>query len=487
MATSFLAAMEATVVSTAMPTVVASLGGIERFSWVFTAYMLTSTVLLPIWGKLADLYGRRRVLIGSIVSFLLGSALAGLARSIDQLIVFRALQGLGAGGLVPLGMTVIGDLYTPTQRARMQATLSSVWGFASLLGPLVGGLLTDQWSWRWVFFINLPIGALAVLLIQLAMRRKEPVPQERSIDVIGAMTLCAAATFFLVALTEWGANGLAGRLWIPAAFLIALVLALLFLAIERRATDPLIPLSLVSHRRIRWPLACAAFAGMAMFGTVSFIPMFAQGVLHTTATGAGMTLAPFIFLWVVTSIVAGRLVTNYSVRRLVVTGFAIVLVGFVILSQLDARSSLLVLRLDMAILGCGMGLSMLCLLLIIQTVAPRRQLGIATSLNVFARSLGGVVGVAILGAVLAATLRGEAAAGRFDIEQANALLLGGPESSTTTTTVLAEGLHRLFLASGILAAINVVIATRLPSRSLSQLEAEHRLTPAALETPAIAS
>jgi MFS family permease len=225
-------------------------------------------------------------------------------------------------------------------------------------------------------------------------------------------------------------------------------------------------------------LACAGLAGTAMFGTVSFIPMFSQGVLGSTATGAGMALAPFIFTWVLTSILAARLVTRFAVRNLVVTGFAIVLLGFVVLARIDAQSSSALLRIDMAVLGCGMGMSMLCILLVIQTVAPRRQLGVATSLNVFARSLGGAVGVAVLGAVLAATLRAEAASGDFDLAQVNALLLRGGEAIASgneqAAEVLAQGLHRLFVAAGVLAAVNVLLATRLPARSLSELEHEHR-------------
>ena len=477
--TNFLAAMEATVVSTAMPTVISSLGGIERFSWVFSAYILTSTVVLPIWGKLADVYGRRRFLQLALGLFLLGSAIAGAARNLDQLIVARAIQGLGAGGLLPLGMTILGDLYTPTQRARMQARFSSVWGVASVIGPLLGGYLTDQLSWRWVFFVNLPIGVVAAALIHRYLREQARTASRR-IDTAGALTLAASASLLLVGLNEAGDVGLAA----PAAWGLLLAAAsmfALFVACERRAEDPIVPPALLRAREIRWPLICATSAGMSLFGAISFIPMYIQGSTGSTATQAGFALSPLLLCWVLASIVTGRLLAVVAVRTLAIVGFTMVVAGFALLLTFDAATPRGYLYADMAVLGGGMGLAMLCLLLAIQTVAPRENLGVATSLMVFCRSLGGAVGVAFLGAVLTAAL--QLRLGRLGLEPSavNALLdlEAGPAAhalSPEMRTAFEASLSSAFAAAGAIALLTVLAATRLPHRNLSELERLHTVT-----------
>lgn len=474
--TNFLAAMEATVVSTAMPTVISALGGIERFSWVFSAYILTSTVVLPVWGKLADVYGRRRFLQLALGLFLLGSALAGAARDLDQLIVARAIQGLGAGGLLPLGMTILGDLYSPTQRARMQARFSSVWAVASVLGPLLGGYLTDQLSWRWVFLVNLPIGAIAAALIHLYLREQAPAGA-KNIDVAGALTLAASTSLLLLGLNEAGTSGLAS----PAAWALlgaAVATFALFVACERRAVDPIVPPELVRAREILWPLICATLAGMSLFGAISFIPMYLQGSTGSTATQAGLALTPLLLCWVLASILTGRLVSFVPVRTLALIGFSLVLTGFVVLLSFGTETHRGWLYADMAVLGGGMGLAMLCLLLVIQTVAPARNLGVATSLMVFCRSLGGAVGVAILGAVLTAELRRRLATLGLGSEVVNDLL--GLERGSVAPQLAPEVRHAFeaslgnsFAAAGAIALLTVVAATRLPRHNLSELERRH--------------
>ena len=478
MTASFLSAMEATVVSTAMPTVISSLGGIDRYSWVFSAYILTSTVTLPLWGRFSDQFGRRRLILLAIVVFLVGSTAAGLARSIDWLIAARAFQGLGAGGLMPLGMAVIGDLYTPTQRARMQALFSSVWGIASLVGPLAGGLLTDHLSWRWVFFINLPIGLVAALLIYAALvdraRHERPV-----IDWLGAGTLAAGASLLLLAMTELGSRGLGGGLLGPALLVAAVVVTLWFVRTEARARSPLVPLGLLAMPTMRWPLIAAGLAGMAMFGAISFIPMFVQGVLGTTATGAGMALSPFIFAWVATSVLTGRLIATVPVRRLCLCGFSLVVAGFVFLLRVGPRTPRSFLLADMTLMGAGMGLSMLCLLIVIQTVSPREYLGLSTSLNIFFRSLGGAIGVALLGALLTAGLRRDLAGSGIDFDDANALLdpvlreTLSPSELASMGEALSSGLHALFVGACVVSVLALLAATRLPDQNLQELEAAH--------------
>jgi EmrB/QacA subfamily drug resistance transporter len=269
----FLGALESTVVGTAMPTVIASLGGLHIYSWVFSAYILTSTVTVPLWGRLSDLYGRKRFILLGIAIFLIGSALSGAATSMGQLVLFRALQGLGAGALLPLGMTIIGEIYSLEKRARMQGLFSGVWGLASIIGPLIGGFITDHLSWRWVFYINIPFGIAAALLIGLALVEPRDHRKSVSIDYAGAITLTLLVTLLLVTLgqQDWGTPLKLGLLGVCA------LLVLVFLAVERRASEPIVPLSLFRHRIFSVSSANGFFVGMAMFGSLSFIRSSSKG------------------------------------------------------------------------------------------------------------------------------------------------------------------------------------------------------------------
>jgi EmrB/QacA subfamily drug resistance transporter len=400
----FLAALEATVVSTAMPTVIASLGGLSHYSWVFSAYLITSTVTVPVWGKLSDLYGRRLFYQLGIGIFLVGSVLSGVSTSMTQLIAFRALQGLGAGALVPLGLTIIGDLYTLKERARVQALFSGVWGLASVVGPIVGGFITDQLSWRWVFYLNVPFGLAAALILGLAL--KEPKRHERpSIDYAGAATLTATITLLMLALVEGGTSiatlTTARNLSLIAG---AAALAVLFVIIERRARDPIVPFELFGNRVVAVAVATGFLAGVAMFGAITFVPLFAQGALGSSATEAGSLLMPLMLSWVSLSIVGGRLLLKIGYRPTSIAGFVLLTVGMALLSMFGRDSQRVWLYVDLVMIGAGLGLTMLTLLIAVQQSVPRAQLGIATSLNQFSRSIGGAVGVAVMGAVLSAGL-----------------------------------------------------------------------------------
>lgn len=400
----FLAALEATVVSTAMPTVIASLGGLNHYSWVFSAYLITSTVTVPVWGKLSDLYGRRLFYQLGIAIFLVGSVLSGMSTSMTQLIAFRALQGLGAGALIPLGLTIIGDIYTVEERARMQALFSGVWGLASVVGPFVGGIITDRLSWRWVFYINVPVGLAAALIIGLALT--EPKRHERpAIDYAGAATLMAAITLLMLALVEGGAS--AGTLLAPrnlALFGGAGVLCALFVWIEGRAKDPMVPFKLFRNRVVAVSVGAGFLAGVSMFGAITFVPLFAQGALGATATEAGSFLMPLMLSWVSLSVVGGRLLLRVGYRPTSIAGFVILTVGFALLSMYGRETPRVWLYLDLIMIGAGLGMTMLTLLIAVQQAVPRTQLGIATSLNQFSRSIGGAVGVAVMGTVLSAGL-----------------------------------------------------------------------------------
>ncbi len=400
----FLAALEATVVSTAMPTVIASLGGLSHYSWVFSAYLITSTVTVPVWGKLSDLYGRRLFYQLGIAIFLLGSVLSGVSTSMPQLIAFRALQGLGAGALVPLGLTIIGDIYTIKERARIQALFSGVWGLASIVGPIVGGFITDQLSWRWVFYLNVPFGLAAALILGLAL--KEPKRTERpAIDYAGAATLTAAITLLMLALVEGGTSF--ATLVAPRNLALlagATVLAILFVLIERRARDPIVPFQLFGNRVVSVAVATGFLAGVAMFGAITFVPLFAQGALGSSATEAGSLLMPLMLSWVSMSVIGGRLLLKIGYRPTSIAGFILLTLGMTLLSMFQRTSPRLWLYVDLVMIGAGLGLTMLTLLIAVQQAVPRTQLGIATSLNQFSRSIGGAFGVAVMGAVLSAGL-----------------------------------------------------------------------------------
>ncbi len=394
-----LAALEATVVGTAMPTIVAALGGLAHYSWVFSAYLLTSTVTVPVWGKLSDLFGRRRLFQIGVAVFLIGSAACGLAQTMTQLILARAFQGLGAGALVPLAMTIIGDIFTLEERAKMQGFFSGVWGISSVFGPLVGGFITDQLSWRWVFLLNLPVGIAAAIIIGVAL--KEPPRHEApSIDYLGATVLTLAVTILLLVL---GATTIVTP---RNLVLIALVIGALFwfIHIERRAKDPMVPLGLFRNRVVAVAVGVGFLAGIAMFAAITFVPLLAQGVLGATATEAGSFLTPLMLSWVTVSIIGGRLLLRFGTRILVVVGLVLMCGGFAALATFTRTTPRMLMVFELILIGSGLGLVMLTLLIASQHSVPREQLGITTSLNQFSRSIGGALGVAILGAMLAAGL-----------------------------------------------------------------------------------
>lgn len=475
----FLAALEATVVGTAMPTVIASLGGLSHYSWVFSAYLITSTITVPVWGKLSDLYGRRLLYQLGIAVFLLGSVLSGMSTTMTQLIVFRAVQGLGAGALVPLAMTIIGDVYTVEERARMQAFFSGVWGIASVAGPIVGGFLTDQLSWRWVFFINVPFGIIAAVIMQLAL--KEPKRHGRpSIDYAGALLLMGSITLLMLALVEGGAT-LAefASARNVGLLVVAGLLGAVFIYVERRARDPIVPLELFHNRVVAVSVTVGLLAGVSMFGVISFVPLFAQGALGSTATEAGSLLTPLMLSWVGLSIVGGRLLLKVGYRPTTLAGLFLLTLGFALLSSYQRTTPRVWLYVDLVLIGSGLGLTMLTLLIAVQQSVGRAQLGIATSLNQFSRSIGGAVGVAIMGAVLSAGLashlQGYARAGGLTPERAaelasnpNALIEPQaraalqPEVLDELQEALASSIQTVFWTGTALAGLALLVAFRLP-------------------------
>lgn len=482
----FLAALEATVVSTAMPTVISSLGGLSHYSWVFSAYLITSTVTVPVWGKLSDLYGRRLFYQLGIAIFIVGSVLSGMSTTMTQLIAFRAIQGLGAGALIPLGMTIIGDVYTLRERTRMQALFSGVWGLSSVVGPVAGGFITDQLSWRWVFYINIPFGLIAALIMGIAL--KEPRRTERpTIDYAGAATLMAAITLLMLALVEGGAS--LRTLTSPrnlALFAGAAALTVLFIWIERRARDPIVPFELFKNRVVAVSVLAGFLAGVAMFGAITFVPLFAQGALGATATEAGSLLTPLMLSWVGLSIIGGRLLLKVGYRPTSIVGFALLTLGFVLLSNFQRTTPRVWLYVELVMIGAGLGLTMLTLLIAVQQAVERTQLGIATSLNQFSRSIGGAVGVAVMGAVLSAGLSAHLGefARRGDPSltpqraaelsaNPNALIEPQARASLPPTVLaalqdsLAAAIHNVFWLATVLAGLALVVSFWLPRKGAS--------------------
>jgi EmrB/QacA subfamily drug resistance transporter len=397
----FLAAMESTVVSTAMPRVVASLGGIEMYSWVFSGFLLTSTVTMPVWGRLSDLLGRRRVFLGGLTLCLAGSALSGLAQTMAQLIAFRMLQGLGAGSLMTIGMTIIGELFRLERRAKMQGYISGVWGVASLCGPLIGGLLTDHASWRWVFYINLPFGAVAMTLIAAGLRDQPRNGQRPVIDYAGLGLFTVGVSGLLIGALEAGrvARWTGADVLVPLALAVAALAA--FAAVERRAAEPIVPLRLFGIRMVLAASVTGFLAGMAMFGAISFVPLFLQSVSGMSATAAGVVLIPFVLGWVAMSIVSARLVLRIGYRSVVAAGMVCLTLAFLLLSRWSASLTQGIAMRDALLGGVGMGLTMVPMLIAVQSAVARPDLGAATSMLQFFRTLGGAIGLSVMGTVMA--------------------------------------------------------------------------------------
>jgi EmrB/QacA subfamily drug resistance transporter len=395
----FLAAMESTVVATAMPRVVESLGGVNIYSWVFSGFLLTSTVTMPLWGRLSDLFGRRPVYLSGLIVFLLGSALSGLAQNMAQLIVFRMLQGLGAGSLMTLGMTIIGELFGLEQRARMQGYVSGMWGVASLLGPLLGGLLTDLGSWRLVFYVNLPFGAVAIVLLAGALT--DVVERRRhAFDWVGVALFTAGISALLFGVVEAGRVGAWTGRDVVGPLGLAVVALAAFVPVERHAREPIVPFRLFRHRTVLAAGVNGFLSGMAMFGAISFVPLFLQHVTGMSATAAGFVLMPFVLGWVAMSIFSARLVLRVGYRTPVAAGMTCLTIAFVLLARWSTGLTQAIAMRDALIGGIGMGLAFVPMLLAAQSAVARTDLGAATSLTQFLRTIGGAVGLSVMGAVM---------------------------------------------------------------------------------------
>ncbi|HEX8245870.1 MAG TPA: MDR family MFS transporter [Longimicrobium sp.] len=399
-----LAALDSTIVATALPTIVGELGGIGHLSWVVTAYLLAQTVVTPLYGKLGDLYGRKRVLQSAVVIFLLGSALCGLARSLETLIAFRALQGLGGGGLMVSSMAAVGDVIPPRERGRYQGIFGGVFGLSSVAGPLIGGFFTSNLSWRWIFYINLPLGVVAMLVLAATLPAN-PERKKHRIDWPGAGAL-AAALSGIILLTDLGGTTYPwGSPQIVGLGIVSVVSLALFLWIERRAAEPVLPLRLFRNRIFSVSSGLGVVVGFAMFGSITYLPLFLQTVKGASPTASGLQLFPVMGGMLVTSIASGQLISRWGRYRVFpIVGTAVMSVGLFLLSRMHADTSLVTASLYMLVVGMGLGMVMQVLVLAVQNSVDYEDLGVATSGATLFRSIGGSLGTAVLGAVFASEL-----------------------------------------------------------------------------------
>jgi EmrB/QacA subfamily drug resistance transporter len=400
MVTLLLAALDQTIVATALPRIVSDLGGITQYSWVFTAYMLTSTVTVPLYGKLGDVYGRKNLFLFAIVVFLLGSALCGAATDMTQLVVFRAIQGIGAGGLFPLSLAVIGNIVPPRDRGRWQGLIGAVFAASSILGPAVGGFIVDNASWRWVFLVNLPVGGIALVVISITMPRRTP-QTAHPIDWLGAGVLAAGVASLLMGLVWGGKNYPWTSGHVIGALALAAVLLVAFAVIERRAREPILPFDILRNPIVAGSIACMALVGMAMFGTISYVPLFVQGVIGTSATSSGVVLTPLMLGAVTTSLLTGQLVSRTGRYRWnAILGPLVLATGMFLLWRMDVNTTNAQAARNMVIAGIGIGSMMQVFVLSVQNAVPRRHIGSATALTQFSRQMGATIGVTVMGAIV---------------------------------------------------------------------------------------
>jgi EmrB/QacA subfamily drug resistance transporter len=448
MVTLLLAALDQTIVATALPKIVSELGGITQYSWVFTAYMLGSTVTVPLYGKLGDVHGRKPLFIVAISIFLIGSALCGAAQNMVQLVIFRAIQGVGAGGLFPLTLAMVGMIIPPRDRGRYQGLIGSVFAGASIAGPLIGGFIVDNFSWRWIFYVNLPVGGLAMAVILVTMPRR-PYKQEHSIDWLGAGVLALGTTALLLGLVWGGRDYPWGSAPVDLALAASAVLLVVFALVERRVREPILPFDLLRNQTVAASVACMALVGAAMFGTISFVPLFVQGVIGTSATSSGVVLTPLILGAVTTSFISGQIVSRTGrYRPNTLIGPLLLGLGCVLLWQMDVHTTNGEAARNMVIAGIGLGMMMQIFVLSVQNSVPRRAMGSATALTQFSRSIGATLGVTLMGVIvnqrLPASVRAEGTA-IHRLPQAGRV-------------ILAQALRPAFLAAAILCVLVFVIS-----------------------------
>jgi EmrB/QacA subfamily drug resistance transporter len=481
MLATLLAALDQTIVATALPKIVSDLNGFEHLSWVVTAYLVTSTVTVPLYGKLSDLYGRRLLFLVAITIFLVGSALCGAAQSMGQLIAFRALQGIGAGGLIPLSQAAIADLFPPRERGRYQGYISGMWAIAAVAGPLLGGTLADHASWRWIFYINLPLGLIALTVVMRTMPKQSQIREHR-IDYLGAALLSGSIVAILLA-TVWGGTSFPWGSWqVIGTAGAGIVLGIAFGFWERRAPEPLLPLELFKIRIVSVSCAAGLVIGALLFAVTIYAPVFMQDVLGSSATNSGALLIPLSAGWVVSSVIVGQLVARTGRYRMwPIIGSTLVLIGFILLTTLGTGSTLATVSAYLVLVGIGMGVMYQIYVIASQNAVPMSQIGVVTGQLNFFRSMGGSFAVAGLGALLTARLGVELvkqlgrAGERIDpneVVRSGAAHVGGPLAGGVQTA-LSNSIHSVFLVCVPIAAVGLALAFALEEKPLRRHTGEH--------------
>ena len=464
----FMVAIEATIVSTAMPQIVGQLGGLTLYSWVFSAFLLTQTAATVIFGKLSDVYGRRNTMVTGIGIFIVGSIACGLARSMLALILFRLVQGVGAGAVQPIAQTIIGDLYDARERGRVQAALASVWASSAVLGPLVGAVIVAHVSWAWIFWINIPFGLGAMLCFTLYLHEGKR-QEERRIDIPGAVLFTISVGALMIALTESSSTH-TELAWSAAAIFV--VTAALFVWQERRAIEPLVSFALWARRPIAAANGAALLSGMALIGLTSFLPMFVQGVLQRPPIVAGLALTAVMFGWPCGATLAVRIYRRYGLRAILILGSLLLPLGASAFLVLQPGMSPLVAGGGSFVMGVGMGLFSSASIVMIQEITMWSQRGSATASNVFSRNLGSTLGAAAFGAVLNHGLQASTAFGPITSEQLQRVLESTDTSAASDALrgVLQAALHETFLAVFIVSLAAVAVASFVPYVPLGRTE-----------------
>ena len=448
-----LIAIDATILATAVPSIVNDLGGFAQFPWLFSIYLLAQAVSVPIFAKFTDLMGRKPIMLVGIGLFVLGSILCGIAWSMPALITFRALQGLGAGAVQPTAMTIIGDIYSVAERARVQGYVASVWALSSVVGPTLGGLFVDFLNWRWIFFVNVPLGALAAWWLFRRFHEKVVRKQHR-IDVVGAALLGVGSSLIILGLLEGGILWQWSSVLSITILTVGVLLMILFGVVERRAAEPILPSWLFRSRLLNSTNLAALGVGVLLIGLTSFIPLYAQGVLHTTALVAGFALAALTLGWPLAASMAGRIYLKIGFRRTALIGAVVTMIGSALLTLLSSHSSVWQVAATCFVIGMGLGLVASPTLIAAQAAVDWDRRGVVTGTFVFSRSMGSALGIAVFGAIANASLSRR---------------IGGHISSTASgipAGILEPALHKVFLAAAVTALLLAAAVLIMPSRSV---------------------
>ncbi|MNK49035.1 Multidrug resistance protein 3 [compost metagenome] len=471
----FLAALDGTIIGTLMPTVISSIGGLSLYPWAPTAFNLASTIATPLYGKLSDLYGHKRFILLAIVIFAIGSALCGMAQSMLQLILFRAIQGIGAGGLLTMSFIMFGVLFPPETRGKMQGLLSSVWGIASVVGPVAGAFFIEALSWRWAFYINIPFGIVAAWIIWVYLKLPETREAPPKVDWVGAALFSSAILFLLYGFLEVGQGPVTP--WEIASIVLGVLLTIALILYERKVEDPILPVELFKNPIFTASVSLGFIAGAAVFSTSSFVPLWVQGVLGESAGVAGRVLTSMSIGWVTGATICGRMLNQYGFRTLTVAGSLFMASGFALFATATPETSSWQLTAYNVLLGLGMGFVATTTVLAVQSTAPQRMIGAATSGNQLFRGIGGTLGLAVLGgiqlgifAIQLRLVQGSSPAPELQqiVAEPHRILDPAVHAALPPDVVglvsrsLADSIHMVFVLSLLLMAVGVFLAWRMP-------------------------